>query len=626
VRLFRRSVLVRVLYDAIAINVAFVAAFTLRVVRFLFTHSDVELFLSTLSSYFAVYSKAVFFFTVATITIFYSEGFYTRTRGYIRRYKALIIARAVTISYLVLILIIYYFQKTAYFPRASLIMGWFFTLLLVGVPRLVKAYVARTFKIEYQKPKILSRKPERVLVIGGAGYIGSVLIRRLLERGYYVRVLDSLLYGEKPIRELLETPSFEFIPGDFRHVDSVVSAVKEMDAVIHLGAIVGDPASAINSEFTIDVNLAATRMIRAVCRGYRVKRFLFASTCSVYGVSDEILDERSVLRPVSLYAQTKIDAENAILSQHDKDFSPTILRLSTVFGWSYRPRFDLVVNLLVGKAIKEGEITIFGGNQWRPFVHVEDACRAFMTCLEAPLPLAGGEVFNVGSNHLNFQIQQIGEKIREVIPDVTVKDIKTEDDVRNYRVAFDKIHNTLGFSCTKTVEDGIFEIKRAFDDGFVHDYRDERFSNSKYLMSIQVAGKKGDKKAHILVIDDEEGSRSTLTDLLKMGGHQVEVACDGREGVETFKRGHHDLVLTDLGMPMLSGWKVAKMIKEVDAAVPVVLVTGWTDMLDEKRLRENGVDVIISKPFRIDHMLKVVKEALHGGRGKEHEKSRISLD
>ncbi len=225
---------------------------------------------------------------------------------------------------------------------------------------------------------------KHVLVIGGGGYIGSALLPKLLDSGYHVRLLDLLLFGTEPIADVLDHPNLEIVQADFRQVDEVVAAVRGMDTLIHLGAIVGDPACALDEELTIEVNLMATRMIAEVAKGSGVKRFIFASTCSVYGASDEILDERSALNPVSLYARSKIASEKVLRKMADDRFAPVILRFGTIYGLSGRTRFDLVVNLLAAKALIDKQITVFDGDQWRPFVHVDDAAQAVFKVLEAP--------------------------------------------------------------------------------------------------------------------------------------------------------------------------------------------------------------------------------------------------
>ena len=322
---------------------------------------------------------------------------------------------------------------------------------------------------------------ERVLVIGGAGYIGSVMVRKMLQRGYRVRVLDSLLYGEQSIAELYTNPNFELIVGDFRHVDTVVQAARGVDAIIHLGGIVGDPACQLDPNFAIEVNFAATKMIKDVCSGFGIKRFIFASTCSVYGADDDILNEDSAPNPLGVYARSKVDSERILLERPNGSLTPTIFRMATVFGLSYRPRFDLVINKLTARAAEGEDITIYGGSQWRPFVHVDDVAKAYITCLESPLEKVEYQVFNVGENKLNCQIRDIGEMISGLLPGSRIDRQEDLTDKRNYRVSFDKIRDTLDFTCDRTIQDGITEIWGAIKDGLIEDYRDARFSNDLWL-------------------------------------------------------------------------------------------------------------------------------------------------
>jgi nucleoside-diphosphate-sugar epimerase len=261
----------------------------------------------------------------------------------------------------------------------------------------------------------------------------------------------------------------------------VVRAVQGMGAIVHLGAVVGDPACALDEEFTFEVNLAATRMIAEAGKGYGIRRFLFASSCSVYGASDEMLDERSQLAPLSLYSRTKIESERLLLSIMSEDFSPVLLRFATVCGMSHRPRFDLVVNLLAAQAKLEGEITIFGGDQWRPFIHVDDVARALMGCLEAPLETISGEIFNVGSETGNLRLKEVGDIVKKMVPIVEVSTQQGAEDRRNYRVSFQKIERALGFRAQKTVEDAVLEIVQAVESRQITNYRQPRYSNVQWL-------------------------------------------------------------------------------------------------------------------------------------------------
>src|SRR5882762_7372248 len=346
----------------------------------------------------------VLLWSFLSITIFHLHGFYTRTRGYANPYKALVIGRAVSLVIAVFI-VIDHFLLLGGFSRAVAVLGWLLMLLSVGGIRLGKDLVVSTYRIE---PRIQSSKVKRVLVLGGAGYLGSALMPKLLDKGYKVRLLDSFVYGDTSIAGIRNHPDFEVLKGDVREIHSVVDAMRDCEAVIDLAAIVGDPACDENRRLAVEINRAATRMLIDIARGYGVKRFLFASSCSVYGASQFLMDEFSAASPISTYAQTKVDSEKLLIEVASRDFHPTILRLGTLFGLSPRPRFDLVVNLLTARAAATGKITVFNGRQWRPFLHVRDAARAFILCMEAEPAVVAGEIFNVGDYNLNHRLTEIG--------------------------------------------------------------------------------------------------------------------------------------------------------------------------------------------------------------------------
>jgi nucleoside-diphosphate-sugar epimerase len=332
-----------------------------------------------------------------------------------------------------------------------------------------------------QSARLEPGQNDKVLVIGGAGYIGSALIPKLLENNYQVRVLDLLLFGVEPIAPFLKHPNLEIIQADFRQVDKVVEAMQGVGSVVHLGGIVGDPACALDENLTIEVNLMATKMVCEVAQGAGVQRFVFASTCSVYGAGDEILDEQSALRPVSLYARSKIASERVILEKMGDGLCPIILRFGTIFGFSGRTRFDLVVNLLAAKAILEGQITVFGGDQWRPFVHVDDAALAVFKALEAPISLVKGQTLNVGANENNYTIQQVGEIIQRMVPSAALINKGMDGDRRDYRVNFNRIKRLLDFKPRWSVENGVRQVIEAFQAGKIKDYRKPKYSNVKLL-------------------------------------------------------------------------------------------------------------------------------------------------
>ncbi len=320
------------------------------------------------------------------------------------------------------------------------------------------------------KRDLTAQPARRVLVIGGAGYIGSVLVRRLLEHGYQVRVLDRFFFGRHSLESVETHPAFEAMVGDLRDQAAVARAAAGVEAVIHLAAIVGDPACSYDEDNARQTNHLALDAVAFACREAKVPRLLFASTCSVYGASPSVADEDSPLDPISLYARTKQDAEKLLLAHRDESFHPTIMRIGTAFGQSYRPRFDLVVNLLTAKALFDRSIVIYNGSQWRPFIHVNDVAGACRALLEAPLEKVSGEIFNVGSNAMNHRLTEIGEILRERVPAVSVSH-ECNPDRRSYRVSFNKIEQRLGFRCGVSLLEGICEMQRFIEEGFVGDYR-----------------------------------------------------------------------------------------------------------------------------------------------------------
>ncbi|MCK4589155.1 MAG: NAD-dependent epimerase/dehydratase family protein [Nanoarchaeota archaeon] len=334
------------------------------------------------------------------------------------------------------------------------------------------------------KERNISLKPvEKVLIVGGVGYLGSVLCRKLLNKGYTVKVLDLLMFKDEAVLEIKNNPNFELIHGDMRDITTLTRALNGVDVVILLAAIVGDPASQNQPISTIETNYFATMTLAQACKYHQINRFIFASTCSVYGLGDDILDETAELNPVSLYARSKIESEKAILSIVDENFSPTILRMGTLYGLSPRMRFDLVVNTFAMKAATEKKITVFGGDQWRPLLNVEDAAEAFVKCIEAPIKEVKGQVFNVGSDDQNYQIKHLAEMIKEILPETVVEKLKQEIvkgkvDKRDYKVSFAKINQTLGFKAKKSVKDSILEIYQAIINKQIMDVNNPKHYNN----------------------------------------------------------------------------------------------------------------------------------------------------
>jgi nucleoside-diphosphate-sugar epimerase/CBS domain-containing protein len=310
---------------------------------------------------------------------------------------------------------------------------------------------------------------KRVLVVGGAGYLGSVLTRKLLSRGFRVRVLDSFIYGRRSLESLAQDKNLEIVEGDLRNIHTCVSSLEETDAVVLLAAIVGDPASKVRPTETIETNVLAAQALASASKLHHINRFLYASTCSVYGIGADLLDEDAPLNPVSLYARTKIESEKIILGMGDDYFSPTILRMGTLYGYSPRMRFDLVVNTMSMKSFVDGKIQVFGGRQWRPLLGVEDAANVYVGCLEAELPVVGNQIFNVGSDEQNYRIEEVAEIIGNSLGGIPIAKDGSNLDARDYRVSFTKLNEALAFRPQQTIRDAAQTIFGKLRSGVIRD-------------------------------------------------------------------------------------------------------------------------------------------------------------
>lgn len=300
----------------------------------------------------------------------------------------------------------------------------------------------------------------RVMVTGGAGYLGTWVTSILLEKGHQVRIFDRFCFGDEPIQEFVENPDFEAVQGDIRHLQNYPTLFDGVDAIVHLAGLANDPSCDLDPEMTIDVNVDASLELINIARQKGVRRFAFASSCSVYGQGvHEFLDEESPTNPVSAYAVSKIDVERVVLAMKSETFEPVAGRMATLFGWSRRMRFDLAVNQMTATAVTTDKIKVMGGGkQWRPFVHVKDAARAFVMMLEAPAATISGQAYNVGTDDQNVQILELAERVAAVMPGVELEVQREDDDRRTYRVVFDKIREALGFEVTVSIEDAIREI------------------------------------------------------------------------------------------------------------------------------------------------------------------------
>jgi nucleoside-diphosphate-sugar epimerase len=314
---------------------------------------------------------------------------------------------------------------------------------------------------------------ETLLITGGAGYIGSVLTGQALATGYRVRALDCFRFGGESLLAWQGHPNLEIVKGDITHAEDVVSAVDGATMIVHLAAIVGDPACQSEPELAAQVNRDGSIFLFETARTRGVKRFVFASTCSNYGRmenSDGWVDESSELRPISLYARTKVEFEKHLLEQ-DTELCRTVLRFATAYGLSPRPRFDLTVNEFTRDLVTGRRLEVFGEQFWRPYCHTRDLAAACLAVLNADSRAVDKEAFNVGSDSENYQKRTLIQLILNQVPEAAglVEYVRRDEDPRDYRVRFGKIRGTLGFRPAMTVPDGIGEIGLAVREGWIRD-------------------------------------------------------------------------------------------------------------------------------------------------------------
>jgi nucleoside-diphosphate-sugar epimerase len=311
-----------------------------------------------------------------------------------------------------------------------------------------------------------------ILAAGGSGYIGSVLVPQLLEHGHRVTVLDRLYFGDTLAAPIARygTDRLRIVRQDVRTFDT--SLLDSVDVVVDLAGISNDPSCDLEPEVTQSVNVGGTKRLAAAAQKRGVRRYIFSSSCSVYGHGEGPgLVETSPRQPVSLYARTKAETEEFLFDlarQPGSSMDVTCLRLATVFGLSPRMRFDLAVNVMTKNAYVQRRITVDGGGrQWRPFVHVRDAARAFELALTGDRSKLAGEVFNVGADSSNIQVLNLAFRVRDAIPGTEIVHAPTDPDLRDYNVSFEKIRRVLDFRTEHTIDDGIREILGALREGGV---------------------------------------------------------------------------------------------------------------------------------------------------------------
>ncbi len=328
----------------------------------------------------------------------------------------------------------------------------------------------------------MSNKKQTVLVTGGAGYIGSVLVRELLKCGYRVRVFDKLYFGAGPLKDVLKR--IELVQGDVRQFPAGV--LKGVSSVIHLGSLSNDPTAEFDPKANHDINCVGTLRVAEACRKAGVARMTLASSAAVYGFHvDSIADETFKTNPQSEYAQSKLDAEKAILKLAGRGFCPVILRQATVGGLSTRMRWDLVVNTMTRDAFSKGKINVYcAGDNWRPLVSAIDVARAHIRCIEAPESKVKGEIFNVV--YKNFRILELAHWIKEALKpklkhnvDIDVRFGKAES--RSYRISGEKLKDVLGFEPRQSIEDCALEILAALQKGKYTDFANPIYYNIDWM-------------------------------------------------------------------------------------------------------------------------------------------------
>ena len=324
---------------------------------------------------------------------------------------------------------------------------------------------------------------KKILITGGAGYVGAVLTPSLLTKGYKVTVIDLMIYGEEVLKK---NDNLTVIKGDIRDTKLLKEIIPGHDVVIHLACISNDPSFELNPTLGKSINLDAFTPLVEISKKNKVKRFVYASSSSVYGLKDEKdVNEEMSLEPLTEYSKYKADCEEILNKNKSEEFTPTTIRPATVCGYSPRQRLDLVVNILTNLAFNKRNITIFGGDQLRPNIHIKDMIRAYELVIEAPVEKVSGEIFNVG--YENMKVKEIANLVQKVVgPDVTLEYKKTDDN-RSYHISSKKIEKNLGFKSKSTVRDAVIDLKIALEKGFLPDsLSKENYFNIKKMQLIKL--------------------------------------------------------------------------------------------------------------------------------------------
>ncbi len=331
-----------------------------------------------------------------------------------------------------------------------------------------------------------------ILVIGGAGYVGSALVPKLLEKGYSVRVFDSFWFWngkEEYLKalELEENGNLRIFEGDIRNPQEIASTAAGADSAIQLACVSNDPSSDLDEKFTHAVSYDGNVNCIDEAKKAGVERFVYASSSSVYGIKNEPdVTEEAAPEPFTQYSKLKVEIEHYLSHATGRKFRGMSIRPATVCGYAPRLRLDVVVNILTSHAINEGKIRVLGGQQLRPNIHVDDIAELYMKLMDEDIEKFRGQFYNAGWQ--NLKVMEIAELVKSVVGDVEVEVLPTNDP-RSYHICSEKIKRELGFAPQRTVKDAIAGLKKAFEEGRVQDFRDERYYNIKVMKRILGASK-----------------------------------------------------------------------------------------------------------------------------------------
>ncbi len=327
------------------------------------------------------------------------------------------------------------------------------------------------------------KKLPKVLIVGGAGYIGSVLCKKLLKKNYTVKIVDKVLYDKNVISNFIKNKNFSFDKADICDLNTQINVIRDIDVVVFLAEIVGDPACNARPEDALKTNYLSISSMAQLCSHLGISKFIYTSSCSVYGLDkqNKLLTEKSDLNPISHYARMKIMSEKALLSNKNDIFKPTIFRLGTVFGPSLRNRFDLVVNTMAKNAYYDKKINLHGGEQWRPNIHVEDVAEGIITSIKSSQKKVGNKIFNLSSDMSNFKIKDIAFAAKKIFKKSKINIVKSMVDPRNYRVSSKKFFYSSGFKAKKTINQAYKDFEKIFKNNKNFNPNKKIFSNIKVL-------------------------------------------------------------------------------------------------------------------------------------------------